>query len=171
MSKSSVIAVRIDPGTKERLEALYASFGLTVSDAINMFIHQSLNVGGLPFDLRSSGTLEVTDPMDDIRSRVAPVARRYGVRSIVLFGSRARGDNRDDSDFDLLLEMKVPGVNYTVPGLMADLRDALGAPVDAYYAGGMPKAFEKDAKRDGIVLYSDTDRVRRDRPRIDLSTL
>ena len=34
---------------------MYASFGLNISDAINMFIHQSLLVGGLPFELKNPG--------------------------------------------------------------------------------------------------------------------
>ena len=52
MSKTSLMTIRIDPDVKKRFEELYASFGLKVSDAINMFIHQSLIAGGLPFDLR-----------------------------------------------------------------------------------------------------------------------
>ena len=55
MSKSSVITIRIDPDVKSQLEKLYASFGLNISDAINMFIHQSLLLKGLPFELRVPG--------------------------------------------------------------------------------------------------------------------
>ena len=32
---------------------------------------------------------------------IADAARRHGVGSVVLFGSRARGDNRERSDIDL----------------------------------------------------------------------
>ena len=52
MSKTSMLAVRIDPDVKARAEKLYASFGLNLSDAVSMFIHQSLLVGGLPFELK-----------------------------------------------------------------------------------------------------------------------
>ena len=31
--------------------------------------------------------------------------KEYGVKSIILFGSIARGDNRSDSDVDILVEM------------------------------------------------------------------
>jgi DNA-damage-inducible protein J len=40
------------PETKRESEKLYSSFGLTLSDAITMFLHQSLAIGGLPFELR-----------------------------------------------------------------------------------------------------------------------
>lgn len=52
--KTATINVRIDPDTKANVEALYASFGITVSDAINMFFHKSLMEGGLPFNLRQN---------------------------------------------------------------------------------------------------------------------
>ena len=55
MSKTSLLTIRIEPEVKKRLEKLYASFGLNISDAINMFIHQSLLVGGLPFKLKNPG--------------------------------------------------------------------------------------------------------------------
>lgn len=53
MAKTAILNVRIDPETKNNAESLYSSFGITISDAINMFLHQSLLVGGLPFDLKN----------------------------------------------------------------------------------------------------------------------
>ncbi len=41
--------MRIDPETKRRAEAVYAGYGLTLTDAVNIFIQQSLNENGLPF--------------------------------------------------------------------------------------------------------------------------
>ena len=39
--------------------------------------------------------------MQDIYIQLAALARQYGARRLVLFGSRARGDNRPNSDIDL----------------------------------------------------------------------
>ena len=52
MSKTANINVRIDPDLKARVEKLYGSFGLSVTDAINIFLHVSLMEGGLPFEVR-----------------------------------------------------------------------------------------------------------------------
>jgi DNA-damage-inducible protein J len=52
MVKTASMYVRIDPEVKAGAEAIYGHYGLTVSQAINIFLRQSLNVGGLPFDLR-----------------------------------------------------------------------------------------------------------------------
>jgi DNA-damage-inducible protein J len=52
MAKTANINIRIDPETKMRAEQLFARFGITVTDAVNIFLHQSLMVGGLPFEMK-----------------------------------------------------------------------------------------------------------------------
>lgn len=52
MAKTAVLNVRIDPKVKAEAEKLYSQFGITVTDAINMFLYQSINEGGLPFELK-----------------------------------------------------------------------------------------------------------------------
>ena len=52
--KTSTINVRVRPEIKLRSEELFARFGISLSEAINIFLHQSLYVGGLPFELRQN---------------------------------------------------------------------------------------------------------------------
>lgn len=52
MAKTANINVRIDPATKAAAEALFATFGITVTDAINIFLRQSIMEGGFPFAVR-----------------------------------------------------------------------------------------------------------------------
>lgn len=47
--KTSTFQMRINPEVKQRVEAVYAKQGLTFTDAVNIFIQQSLNEDGLPF--------------------------------------------------------------------------------------------------------------------------
>jgi addiction module RelB/DinJ family antitoxin len=54
MAKTSSMYLRIDPEVKADVERIYAKFGMSITDAINVFLYQSRNVGGLPFDLRPS---------------------------------------------------------------------------------------------------------------------
>lgn len=51
-AKTASINVRVTKDVKAQAEELFASFGITLSDAINMFLHKSLMVEGLPFDLK-----------------------------------------------------------------------------------------------------------------------
>ena len=47
--KTATFQMRINPEIKQRVENVYAKQGLTLTDAINIFIQQSLNAEGLPF--------------------------------------------------------------------------------------------------------------------------
>ncbi len=56
--------------------------------------------------------------------------RRFGVRSLALFGSRARDQARAGSDIDVLVEFDGPATSARYFGLQFFLEDLLGAPVD-----------------------------------------
>ncbi len=49
MDKTSCLSFRIDSRTKEVAETLFANLGITVGEAVNIFLKQSLVSGGLPF--------------------------------------------------------------------------------------------------------------------------
>ena len=46
------VHVCVDRDVKERSEALYGELGIDLTTAINVFLRQSLRVGGFPFDVR-----------------------------------------------------------------------------------------------------------------------
>lgn len=52
MAKTANINLRVDPDFKAEVEKLYDSFGMTVTEAINIFLHMSVMEGGLPFEVR-----------------------------------------------------------------------------------------------------------------------
>ena len=47
--KDSTFQVRINSEIKKAVEEIYAKTGMTLTDAFNTFIQQSINVEGLPF--------------------------------------------------------------------------------------------------------------------------
>ena len=54
MAKTATMTIRIDPQIKSGAESVYADYGMTLSDAVNVFLYRSIAVRGLPFDLRPS---------------------------------------------------------------------------------------------------------------------
>jgi len=67
---------------------------------------------------------------DDLCGIVAPVARKHGILRVYLFGSRARNDSNDQSDFDFCV---VTPERYTFVKLISfsqDLERNLGTKVD-----------------------------------------
>ena len=51
MPRSAVMNLKIEPKIKAEAEELFGSFGLTVTDAVNVFLRQSLMRGGFPFEI------------------------------------------------------------------------------------------------------------------------
>lgn len=43
----------------------------------------------------------------ELRTIIAPIARKHGVKKVSVFGSVARGEARPDSDIDLCIENRV----------------------------------------------------------------
>lgn len=47
--KTSTFQMRINPEIRQQAESVYAQYGLSLTDAVNIFLQQSLNEQGLPF--------------------------------------------------------------------------------------------------------------------------
>lgn len=70
MARDASINIRTDSEIKALAESLYASFGITLSDAINMFLNVSVMEGRLPFELKqqkfNAETIAAIDEADAI---------------------------------------------------------------------------------------------------------
>lgn len=69
MAKTAVINIRIEAETKKEIENLFSKFGISVSDAVNIFFHQSLLQGGLPFVVQlPKPNMETIVAMEDVNN-------------------------------------------------------------------------------------------------------
>ena len=69
--------------------------------------------------------------LEQIRGIITPIAEKYGIPAVYLFGSYARGNAGEESDIDFLLD--TTGVNlrgFAWGGLYNDFADAFEKPVD-----------------------------------------
>lgn len=69
------------------------------------------------------------------RARILEVAALHGAGNVRVFGSRARGDAGPDSDADFLIDIVGPTTPWFPGGLIVDLQELLGCPVDV----GLPQ--------------------------------
>ena len=53
----------------------------------------------------------------------------YGIKKLGLFGSAARGEMREDSDIDVVVELKEPDL-FILADIKTDLEEQLGMRVD-----------------------------------------
>lgn len=49
MPKTANINLRIEPDVKAQADAVFSSLGISITDAINVFLHASIMEGGFPF--------------------------------------------------------------------------------------------------------------------------
>lgn len=49
MAKDAVMHVRIDADTKEKAEQVYAGMGTSLSEAVRIFMNESIRANGFPF--------------------------------------------------------------------------------------------------------------------------
>ena len=63
----SVIRSRIDSTVKEKATKLFEHMGLSISDAIRLFLYQSLTEKGLPFRVSSIPNAKTAATLNEIR--------------------------------------------------------------------------------------------------------
>ena len=66
----------------------------------------------------------------EIKNRLQQFVKKYSIKSMILFGSRAEGTNQDDSDVDLILEFSVPVSLIVLSKLKIEMEEALNLDVD-----------------------------------------
>jgi predicted nucleotidyltransferase len=90
--------------------------------------------------------------VDVLRSRRTAI-KRYGVKSLALFGSAARNNLRKKSDVDILVQFTKPTwANYI--GLKFYLEDLLGREVDLVTPKGLKPAVRSSVERDLLHVIS-----------------
>ena len=91
--------------------------------------------------------------IDEIRRRVLPVAQRYGVERVFLFGSYARGDALPDSDIDLRIDSGAIRGYFKLAGFYRELEEALAMPIDVLTTGSLSDTFLSRISGEEVVLY------------------
>ena len=89
--------------------------------------------------------------IDEIAKAVAPVAEKYDLEFVYVFGSYGRGEARPDSDIDLFVSAhKVHGIQ--IGRVFRDLRNALGKEIDMVTDYGDPR-FIAMIQKDLVKVY------------------
>lgn len=73
------------------------------------------------------------------RQAIREATMRFNAANPRVFGSVARGEDRADSDLDILVDT-LPGTSlFDLGGLLEELKDILGVKVDLVTPGGLPE--------------------------------
>lgn len=91
--------------------------------------------------------------IEEIRRKIIPIAEKYGVNKLWIFGSYARGEADSDSDIDILIERgKIRGMQYF--GFVLELETEFKCHVDVVVTGSSDKNFLDEIQSDEVMLYA-----------------
>lgn len=93
--------------------------------------------------------------IDQIRTAVTKVGKKYGIKNAYLFGSYAKGTATEDSDIDVIIDDggNIRGL-IKLSGFRLDLIDELGGvDVDVLTMDGMKPKFFEMIKNDRMLVY------------------
>ena len=89
----------------------------------------------------------------EITKKITPILEKYEVSYAGVFGSVARGDDRPESDVDIVVSTTKPVGIYTFMALKDELSQVIGRDVDLVSKNAINKYLEPYINEDLITVY------------------
>ena len=68
--------------------------------------------------------------INEIKEKITPIFKKHGITKAAVFGSVARGEDNEESDVDILVEIPHEHGLFEFIGIKNELEDVLGKKVD-----------------------------------------
>ena len=83
--------------------------------------------------------------IEEIKSRIIPIARKYELQAVYLFGSYARNEATTDSDVDILIDRNGSKIKtlFDMGGFFNETQDALGKKIDIVTVQSLEEEYNK----------------------------
>lgn len=91
--------------------------------------------------------------IEKIKRKILPILQRYGVKRAGLFGSCVRGELKEESDIDILVEIEQDISLLDFIGIKLELEEALGKKIDLVeYSTIKPRLKERILNEQVVIL-------------------
>ena len=95
--------------------------------------------------------------LDEIRKITVPIAERYRLKKLAIFGSYARGAATEQSDLDFFADFPDDFGLFRIAELQNDLEDAFHKKIDLVTSGmlndSLSAQFSQNIEEDEVLLY------------------
>lgn len=92
--------------------------------------------------------------VDEIKAIARPIAQRYGIAALYLFGSYARGEATPQSDIDFRVDRGNLVDLLELGGLFSDLEDSFQKDLDVLTTQMLSPAFLNSIRAEEILIYT-----------------
>ena len=96
--------------------------------------------------------MDIYDLLKEKRSDILSIATEHGAYNIRIFGSVAREEADSYSDVDFLVDMEPGRSLLDLGGLLMDLQELLGCPVDVTTEEGLRERIRDRALKEAVAL-------------------
>lgn len=91
--------------------------------------------------------------MDEMMEKLIQILKKHGAKRIEIFGSYARGEQRETSDLDVIVEFEKRKSLLELVGIEQELEDHLGVKIDLLTEDSIsPYLVEKIKKESKVIL-------------------
>lgn len=91
--------------------------------------------------------------VESLKPILIPIAQRYGIKKMSVFGSVARGEATEKSDVDLLVDIPKGWGLLSFYELRSNIESVLTCPIDLVSTGIEDRDFLDIIRKDEVVLY------------------
>lgn len=92
--------------------------------------------------------------LDEIKAIAHPIAQRYGIAALYLFGSYARGEATAQSDIDFRVDRGNLVDLLELGGLFSDLEDSFQKNLDVLTTQMLSPAFLNSIRAEEVLIYA-----------------
>ena len=92
--------------------------------------------------------------LDEIRHIITPIAQKYNLSAVYLFGSYARGDATSESDLDFRIEKGQIRTLFQLGSLLCDLEDGFQKNADVLTTQMLSPEFLSSIRDEEVLLYA-----------------
>ena len=90
--------------------------------------------------------------LDTLRAESPNLRKKYSVKSLAVFGSMARGDDREGSDVDILVAFEGPATFDNFMGLKLDLEELVGRRVDLLTPKSLRPDMQAEIEKEALLV-------------------
>ncbi len=91
--------------------------------------------------------------VSEIKKQIVPILRKYGVKRASIFGSAVRGEMKESSDIDILVEIEKDISLLDFVALKLELEETLGRKVDLVELDTIKPRLRERILKEQVVIY------------------